>query len=62
MIHEKRRVEILENSLFTLRWPSPMTSNGIIEKGEPGEDIDLFGSDDEDDEEKARITAARLKV
>lgn len=39
-----------------------MTSNGIIEKGEPGEDIDLFGSDDEDDEEKARITAARLKV
>uniref|UniRef100_A0A0R3RVF4 Elongation factor 1-beta n=1 Tax=Elaeophora elaphi TaxID=1147741 RepID=A0A0R3RVF4_9BILA len=43
-------------------WSIPMTSvNGVVEKGEPDEDIDLFGSDD-DDEEKARITAARLKA
>ncbi|KAM3722574.1 Elongation factor 1-beta [Dirofilaria immitis] len=44
-------------------WPSPMTSaNGDLEKKELDEDIDLFGSDDEDDGEKARITAARLKA
>ncbi|EFO25560.1 elongation factor 1-beta/1-delta [Loa loa] len=44
-------------------WPAPMTSvNAVLEKEEPSEDIDLFGSDDEDDEEKARITAARLKA
>ncbi|VDO31829.1 unnamed protein product [Brugia timori] len=42
-------------------WPAPMTSaNGVLEKLD--EDIDLFGSDDEDDDEKARITAARLKA
>uniref|UniRef100_A0A8R1TZJ6 EF1_GNE domain-containing protein n=1 Tax=Onchocerca volvulus TaxID=6282 RepID=A0A8R1TZJ6_ONCVO len=44
-------------------WPTPMTSaDGDLEKKELDEDIDLFGSDDEDDEEKARITAARLKA
>ncbi|VDK80902.1 unnamed protein product [Litomosoides sigmodontis] len=44
-------------------WPTPTTSaNGVVRKEEPDEDIDLFGSDDEDDEEKARITAARLKA
>uniref|UniRef100_A0A915PQN6 Uncharacterized protein n=1 Tax=Setaria digitata TaxID=48799 RepID=A0A915PQN6_9BILA len=44
-------------------WPTAMTStNGVLEKEENEEDIDLFGSDDEDDEEKARITAARLKA
>uniref|UniRef100_A0AAF5PNY3 RNA polymerase II assembly factor Rtp1 C-terminal domain-containing protein n=1 Tax=Wuchereria bancrofti TaxID=6293 RepID=A0AAF5PNY3_WUCBA len=42
-------------------WPAPMTSvNGVLEKLD--EDIDLFGSDGEDDDEKARITAARLKA
>ncbi|KAL4003518.1 EF-1 guanine nucleotide exchange domain family protein [Acanthocheilonema viteae] len=44
-------------------WPTPVTSaNGVLEKEELDEDLDLFGSDDEDDEEKARITAARLKA
>lgn len=38
------------------------SANGDVEKIESDEAIDLFGSDDEDDEEKARITAARLKV
>lgn len=46
------------------RWPVASASVKKHEKKEEAdEDIDLFGSDDEEeDEEKARITAERLKV
>lgn len=53
----------MENRFSLFRWSTPMApTNGVLEKKGPDCEFDLFGSDDEDDEEKVRITAARLKV
>lgn len=47
---------------YGFRWPVACPSGTHAKEPENDEDIDLFGSDDEEDEEKAKIVQERLKV
>lgn len=54
------RVTRLESGVKVSGTPAPQKGSGDAKKAEDDDDVDLFGSDDEDDQESAKVREQRL--